>query len=268
MATALLLAGLLAGGLAGLLGIGGGIVTTPCLLAVFLIAGTDPGVIMQCALGTSLAAMLPTALASARAHRARDAISPELLRRWAPAAALGAALGGILGHFLPMAALAGIFGLLALAVAARLAGLAEIGRAARALPRPALQRLIAGLVGTLSALMGIGGGSFNVPTLTAFGLPVHKAIGNAAALGLAIALPGALGFALSGLGMPGRPPLSVGYVNLPAIALISPASWLAAPWGARLAHATRPRRLRRIFALLLAVVALLLLREAWRGLAG
>ncbi|TIU34343.1 MAG: sulfite exporter TauE/SafE family protein, partial [Mesorhizobium sp.] len=111
------------------------------------------------------------------------------------------------------------------------------------------------VIGFVSSLMGIGGGTLSVPTLSSFSFPVHRAVGTSSALGLLIALPAVAGFIWSGLAIAGRPPLSLGYVSLPAVAIIAPVSFLFAPLGARLAHALNPRYLKLAFAFFLAITA-------------
>jgi uncharacterized membrane protein YfcA len=128
---------------------------------------------------------------------------------------------------------------------------AEAGNA----PGKAVQRGVAGLIGAVSAMMGIGGGTFSVPVLSAFGHPVRRAVGTSAALGLLIALPGAAGFIAGGWSREGLPPLSLGYVNLVGVALLAPTAMLCAPWGAKLAHAIPPRALRLAFAVFLLATA-------------
>ena len=123
------------------------------------------------------------------------------------------------------------------------------------LPGRGGRAVIGVMIGSLSTMMGIGGGTLTVPTLSAYGYPVHRAIGTASAVGAIIAIPGTIGFIISGLGEASRPPLSLGYVNLLGLGLIFPASMLLAPWGAKLAHRIPPRGLRLTFAAFLALTA-------------
>ncbi|GAB6052947.1 sulfite exporter TauE/SafE family protein [Magnetospira thiophila] len=248
-------AGVLAGLIAGLLGVGGGIVVVPVLFQVFGLIDMDPAVRMHAAVGTSLATIIPTGFSSARAHWKRGALDATVLRQWGLWLVLGVFAGSALAAHLEGRVLTLLFGALALSVALRLL-LGGKDRAIRdRLPPAPYSQLIAGAIGLVSALLGIGGGTFSVPVLTLCGRSIHRAIGTAAALGLMIALPGALGFMIGGWDVAGRPPLSVGYVNLLGLACIVPTSVLAAPWGARLAHHLQPEHLRRAFALFLLLVA-------------
>ncbi|MBC7136078.1 MAG: sulfite exporter TauE/SafE family protein, partial [Oceanibaculum nanhaiense] len=123
------------------------------------------------------------------------------------------------------------------------------------LPKAPIKHLIAVIIGGFSTMMGIGGGTLSVPTLSLFNFPIKRAVGTASALGLVIAIPGTIGFLYSGMGEPNRPPFSLGYVSLIGFALIVPATMLAAPWGARMAHAMSTKWLRRAFALFLAITS-------------
>lgn len=256
-------AGVGAGILAGLLGIGGGIVLVPALFLVFEHAGVELAVRMHAAVGTSLATIIPTSLASWRAHHARGAVDAALVRRWAPAIVLGAASGGVLARWINGPLLTMLFVVFAVIIAIRLVlatnpaerGTPAIGR---------FEQPIAAGIGLVSSWMGIGGGSLSVPALRATGRPIRRAVGTASALGFFIALPGAAGFALAGAGVTDRPPLSLGYVNFPALLAIAPATMLFAPVGARLAHWLRPEPLTRVFGGFLLLAAG---RMAWKALA-
>ncbi len=258
------LAGAAGGLLAGLLGVGGGIVMVPALEIALAAAGVPVGIRMHVAVGTSLAAIVPTALASSRAHRRRDAIDAGVARRWIPPVALGAAVGAVAAGLASDTTLRIVFGVVALSVAVIMLGrrgrepAGEGGAMATAAPRA----LPAG-IGFVSAMMGIGGGTLSVPLLARLGLSMHAAVGTSAWLGFWVALPAAAGFALLGFGREGLPAASVGFVSLPGLAILVPASVLAAPLGARIAHGLSRRALRRAFgAFLLAVAA----RMFWTAL--
>ncbi|KAF0137454.1 MAG: hypothetical protein FD153_1676 [Rhodospirillaceae bacterium] len=141
------------------------------------------------------------------------------------------------------------------------------GRAFRPrLPGRAGRRGLAVLIGCLSVMMGIGGGTLSVPILSAFSYPIRQAVGTASALGLIIAVPATIGFALGGEGASGRLPLTVGYVNLAGLALIVPTTLLTAPLGVRLAHLSRPAVLRRIFAIFLFLTSLRMMYSLFQDL--
>ncbi|CCQ75049.1 sulfite exporter TauE/SafE family protein [Magnetospira sp. QH-2] len=248
-------AGVVAGLIAGLLGVGGGIVVVPVLFHVFGMLDIDPMVRMHAAVGTSLAVIVPTGLSSARAHWRRQAVDTGILRAWGSWIVVGVLLGSAFAARLDGKILTIMFGFLAVIVASRLL----FGRPDKAirdrLPPAPWSQTIAAAIGGLSAMLGIGGGTFSVPVLTICGRPIHRAVGTAAALGLIIALPGAIGFMVAGWSAPGLPPLSLGYVNLLALAAIIPMSVLAAPLGAKLAHRLKAEHLRRAFAIFLFFVA-------------
>lgn len=264
LAAALLATGLVAGALAGLLGVGGGIVIVPVLFHLFTLLDVDPSVRMHVAVGTSLATIIPTSITSALAHRRRGNLDPALLRRLLPWVLAGVVVGNVASGWLDGRVLTAVFALIACAVAVNMALAREGFAVGNGLPGVPGTALIGAGIGGLSTLMGIGGGTLSVPVLAALRTPIHTAVGTGAMLGTVISIPGAIGFAFSGLGVPLRPPGCVGYVNLLGFALIVPATLLTAGWGARLASRTNAKRLRRLFALFLALTAA---RMAWSLLA-
>ncbi len=258
------LAGGFGGVLAGLLGVGGGIVIVPVLEFALGAAGVPGDVRMHLAVGTSLASIIPTALSSSRAHRRRAAVDDQVARRWIPPIAAGAALGAAAAAVVSGDALRVVFGSVALAVAAVMLLRPEPpATVAGTAVNPGPRSWPAG-IGFVSALMGIGGGTLSVPALSRRGLPIHRAVGTSAWLGLWIALPAAVGYVLSGLGRTGLPPGSLGFVSLPGLAVLVPASVLAAPIGARIAHGLSRRALRAAFGAFLLLVGL---RMLWKALA-
>ncbi len=259
LCATLLLAGLVAGVLAGLLGVGGGIVVVPVLYHGFSQLGVAPEVRTHVAVATSLATVAVTALRSARSHHERGAVDMQILSAWIPAVAVGSMFGTALVAALGGRALTGVFGTIALLVALHMAFSRESWRIADAPPSGWARLPLAGFVGFVSAMMGLGGGTVGVPTLTLFGVAMHRAVGTAAGLGSAIAVPGAIGLAIAGIGAAGRPPGCIGYLNVFGFALIAPTTWLAAPLGARFAHAISQTTLRRGFAFFLGLVALRML---------
>lgn len=245
-------AGVAAGLIAGLLGVGGGIVLVPVLFYLFTLMGLDDNVRMHMAVGTSLSTVVVTALSSSRAHYAKGAIDVGLLRSWGPALLVGAVIGMLLFSMMKSSYLTLIFGVMTLLVAAyMLFGPNRQDTDSGQLPTGFLRAVYGLFVGGLSSLMGIGGGTLSVPLLTLYRYPMRRAVGTAAAIGLIIAIPGTIGAFIAGIGSPGRPPFSVGYVNVLAFLLLIPITGFMAPVGARIAHSINPRYLRIAFALFL-----------------
>ena len=255
----LALMGAFAGIMAGLLGIGGGALIVPVLVIVFEMQKVNPDIIMQAALGTSLATIVFTAMSSIRAHHRRGAVDWQIFRRITPGIIIGSLAGAGIAKLLTSHVLHIMFVVFMFAVAAQFARGSMAASAHRRLPG-ALGMTAAGLViGIASALFGIGGGSLSVPFLTWCSVPVRQAIATSAAIGLPIALSATIGFIFAGWGDPRLPPLSAGYVVLPVFIGIVAASTLAAPLGARLAHRLSENTLRRVFALFVAILGVRML---------
>lgn len=260
--TILVSCGLVAGFAAGLLGVGGGIVTVPVLEYALRYADVAPEYRMHLAVGTSLAAIIPTSISSARLHHQRGAVDWELARRWALPMLLAALAGSFYASHAPLGVLAGIFGAVALLAAMKmLLPLDELRFAPRA-PEGALGSAASATIGGVCAIMGIGAGTLAVPTLNLCGYPVHRAVGTAAFFGLLISIPGTLGYLLAQPGIH-LPWITVGFVSLVGLAIVGPSSMLTAAWGARVAHSLSRRRLSIAFGLFLLVVAA---RMIWRAL--
>ena len=254
-AAGLVVTGLIAGVLAGLLGVGGGIVIVPVLYHVFTLLGVDEAVRMHLAVGTSLGTIILTSIRSVRAHAKKGAVDWDMLKSWALPILLGVAFGTLIAAWVSGDALTGIFASIALLVAANLAFGKESWRLGSRMPGKPVQFSVAGVIGVLSALMGIGGGTFAVSFMTLYGKDAREAVATSSGLGVLIAVPAVIGFVWAGWGDPALPPFSLGYVNLVGIALIAPLSVLAAPWGATLAHAISQKTLIRAFALFLAITS-------------
>lgn len=255
LAALLLATGLVAGVTAGLLGVGGGIVIVPVLFHVFSQLGIDLDVRMHLAVGTSLATIVFTALRSVTSHRRHGAVDLELLQSWVLPVLVGVAAGSVTVHYVSGAALTAVFASVALVVAVHMAFGRPSWRIADQVPGGLGRLAIGAGIGFFSLLMGLGGGTLGVPTLTLFGLPIRRAVGTAAGLGLVIAIPGAIRFATLGWNAPNLPPFCLGYVNVLGFALIVPATVLAAPWGAKFAHTISQALLRRLFAVFLIVTS-------------
>lgn len=251
--------GAISGLLAGLLGVGGGIVVVPALYFVLGYLGVDEAVRMQVAVATSLATIVPTSILSAQAHRQRGSVDLVLLRAWVPPALAGAVVGTLFAASVKGTLLAGIFGAVAVLVAFQMIAFPH-GLAIRpALPGRAGSVAMAVIIGGLSAIMGIGGGTLAVPVLSLFSYPIRLAVGTAASLGLYVAIPATAGFVIGGWSVDGLPPLSLGYVNLVGFSAILPAMLLFVRLGARIAHAISQPALRRTFGIVLAGVGLRML---------
>ena len=255
LVVAVLLAGAIGGVLAGLLGVGGGIVIVPVLEAALAFVGVDPSVRMHIAVATSLATIIPTSISSARAHYRRDSIDFNVIRYWSPWIVVGAVVGIGIAANVGAEFLAAVFAIVALAVAIKMALPLDDKNLSTDIPRGILGPAIPVSIGTVSTLMGIGGGTLSVTAMTLSNKPIHLAVGTASLFGLVIALPATLGYIVSGWDNALLPAASLGYVNLLGFAVISPATVLFAPLGAKIAHALPRRRLSVLFGIFLFIVA-------------
>ncbi len=245
--------GAVAGILAGLMGIGGGLVIVPMLVFCFAGLGMAHEHIMHIALGTSLASIIFTSISSFLAHHRRRAVHWDIVRRIVPGIIAGTLLGAYIASLLPTDLLKGFFGIFLLYVAIQFL-LDKKPKSTRALPGFTGMFGAGGVIGIVSSLMGIGGGTLSVPFMVWCNITVHHAIGTASAIGFPIAIAGTVGYMLTGLHVPGLPAYSVGYIYLPALSGIVSASILTAPLGAKLAHWLPVTKLKRIFAVLLLAV--------------
>ncbi|WP_439577518.1 sulfite exporter TauE/SafE family protein [Elioraea sp.] len=263
LAAATAVTGLIAGLLAGLFGVGGGIVIVPVLSYVLPLLGIDPAVQQKLAVSTSLATIIPTSIVSARKHYAKGAIDVPLLRGLVPSLLAGTVIGALLIVVLRGEALTLVFAVVALLVALNLGLTGADWRIRDRFPEGAPRHAIGAAMGGVSAVMGIGGGTVGVPIMSMFGTPIRRAVATASAFGIVISIPATIIAIIGGWGEARMPPYSVGYVNLIGFALIAVGSILAAPWGAHLAHTIPPLLLKRLFALFLALTSL---RMFWRTL--
>lgn len=267
MTLALLLylaTGAVAGFLAGLLGVGGGLIIVPALIFIFSRAGFAPDYVAHMALGTSLGSIVFTSIASLRAHHRRRAVNWPVVRALAPGIVVGTLAGALLATVLSSKFLQAFFVVFVFYVGTQM--LLDLRPPpTRALPGPRGLFAAGGVIGVVSALVGIGGGSLSVPFLTWCDVKLHEAIGTSAALGLPIALAGLIGFALTGWFVSAPLPVgSLGFIYMPALLGLIAASVMTAPLGARAAHALPVARLKRLFALVLYLIGV---RMAW-GLFG
>lgn len=263
LVVAMLGSGIIAGVLAGLLGVGGGIIIVPVLEWVFELLGVPAAIRMHLAVGTSLAVIIPTSISSARAHYRRDAVDVDIARRWSAFIVLGTVIGILIASRVEGVVLTGVFGVVALIVAIKMMLPLDDRTLTDEVPHGALTAVIPTTIGTISTMMGIGGGSLTVATLTLMSEPIHRAVGTSALFGLVISVPGAIGFVYAGWGNEMLPFGSFGFVNLIGFLLIAPTTVLAAPLGARIAHALSRRVLGMSFGVFLLLVAV---RMIWQTL--
>lgn len=263
MLALLMAIGAFAGVIAGLLGVGGGIILVPAFFYTFSNLGYDGPELMQVCLATSLATIIVTSARSVMAHSKKGAVEWEVLRRWWPFIASGAVLGMLVASSLRSTTLQIIFGVLALGAGLYMAFGKSHWRLGQAMPVGPKRVGIGTAVGFFSVLMGIGGGSFGVPMMSLYNIAIHRAVATAAGFGIIIAVPSVIGFLLVTIENP--PPYTLGAVNLPAFGVIIAMTLLTAPLGVKLAHKIDPAPLKRIFAGFITLVALNMLRKVLLG---
>ena len=256
LALAIIAGGVVTGILAGLFGIGGGAIIVPVLYEVFRIIGVPEEVRIQLCIGTSLAIIVPTTIRSYQAHRARGAGVEGIVRLWWLPALVGVALGSLIAVWAPPAVFKIAFVVVAIIIAAKLLfGRAE-WRFGDDLPPGLPGRALGFVVGLVSALMGVSGGSISNMILTLYGKTIHQAVATSAGLGVPITIAGTIGYTLAGLPQQSlMPPLTIGFVSLIGFALMAPVSSFTASYGARLAHWLPKRRLEIAFGIFLLLVS-------------
>ena len=253
-----LLTGCVAGFLAGLLGIGGGLIIVPVIAWLLAVVGHQPDTIMHIALGTSLASIIFTSVSSIRAHHQRGAVLWPVSMKMSGGILVGAFLGAMLAGVLNTSILKIIFGVVVLTVALQMATSWRVNAHSQVAGLAGL--LFAGsIIGAISSIVGIGGGTMSVPYLMWHGVVIRQAVATAAANGLPIAIAGAAGYALTGYSAEQMAHWRLGYIDLPILAMLVSGSVLLAPVGARMAHTIDTRKLKRIFALFLAIIGLRML---------
>ena len=244
---------MIAGVLAGLLGVGGGLIIVPMLVFALTLQGIPGEHIMHIALGTSMASIIFTSLSSFRAHHKRGAVHWTIVRRIVPGILTGTFLGSCVASTMSTRFLKGFFVLFLYGVAVQMLT-KKTPKPSRTLPGTAGMFGVGNTIGVVSSLVGIGGGTLSVPFMMWCNIAVHEAIGTSAAIGFPIAIGGTLGFIFNGWNVAGLPGHSVGYIYFPALAGIVCASMLTAPLGVRLAHSLPVAGLKRVFAVLLLAV--------------
>jgi uncharacterized membrane protein YfcA len=248
-------AGAASGFLAGLFGVGGGAIVVAALFQAFSYAGLADSVCMRMSLGTAFAVMVPTSAVSFRGHLRRGSADQRIARLWVVPVVCGVAAGSLIATHLDGEKLKAIFVGLVLLNAAKLLSGWPKWRMATDVPSAAAVRVSGVVIGFLSSLIGIGGGIFGNMFLTAYGRPMHQAIGTTASLGAIISLAGTCTFMLLGLGAAGTPPGSVGFVSVIAFCIVAPIATALAPLGVRLAHRFTREQLRIGFGIFLIVVS-------------
>ncbi len=251
----LALLGVGTGFLAGLLGIGGGMLMVPFITLILSIRGVGPDLAVKMAIATSMATIIFTSISSVRAHHARRAVRWDIVRRLAPGIVVGSFIGS-LGVFalLKGSWLAIFFGLF-VGFSATQMFLDKKPKPTRQMPGPGGQFAAGGFIGFLSGLVGAGGGFISVPFMAWCNVAIHSAVATSAALGFPIAAANVIGYIVSGLRVENLPPASFGYIWLPGLVVIAICSFLTAPLGAKAAHALPVGKLKRVFASLLYALA-------------
>lgn len=260
--------GLATGFLAGLLGIGGGMIMVPFISAMLTARGVAPGLAVKMAIATSMATIIFTSISSVRAHHQKRAVRWDIVQRLAPGIVLGAMVAS-LGVFalLKGAALYFVFAAF-VAFSGSQMFLDKKPAPTRQLPGTPGLLGAGGVIGFLSGLVGAGGGFVSVPFMTWCNVAIHNAVATSAALGFPIALANVAGYVIAGQGLQGLPPYAFGYLWLPALVVIACCSVLMAPLGARAAHALPVKKLKRAFALVLFVLATYMLLKGLGAAAG
>jgi uncharacterized protein len=252
------LVGVVAGILAGLLGVGGGLVIVPMLVYCFNVQGVPYGQVMHLALGTSMACIMFTSVSSFMGHHRVGAVRWNIVRKIVLGILTGTFLGSCVASKLSTAFLSVFFVAFLFYVAIQMI-LDRKPSPSRQIPGNAAMFGVGNVIGAVSSFVGIGGGSLSVPFMIWCNVPGHHAIGTSAAIGFPIAIAGTIGFIFSGWNVPNLPHLSLGYIYLPALAGIVCSSMLSAPLGVRLAHRLPVKKLKQVFAVLLAVMGIRML---------
>lgn len=257
----LIVAGCCGGLLAGLFGIGGGLIIVPVLYFYLQAMQVNPELAMAMAINTSLVSIIPTALSSMRAHHVLGNVDWSIVRRWAPFTIIGVLLGSLLVAYVRSPVFTSGFGLLLLFIALQKTLFTR--RYERPLPAVFVQAICAAIIGFISVCAGVGGGATGVPVMRFMGVPIRRAIGTSAALGFFVALPGAFAIIVFSQPQADAPPGSYHLVYSPALLLLAPGTILLAPLGARINKHLSSSTLNRAFAVLLVVVGLKMLTSAF-----
>lgn len=253
---ALVVVGVVAGFLAGLFGIGGGAVLVPVFYQIMTETGVNPAIIMHVAIGTSLAIIVPTSIRSFNGHRKKTDVDMEFLRSWIIPVPIGVFAASFVASFISGASLKIIFAVMALLVAMRLLLAKDHWRLGTEIPKNPARAIVGMLLGFFSTFMGIGGGVLNNTFMTLYGRPIHQALATSAGVGALISIPGAIGYIIAGWDVKGLPPFSIGFVNIPAMLIVTFVTLIVAPAGVTLAHKMTRRQLQLSFGSFLIIVSM------------
>ena len=262
LALLLVFVGALAGFLAGIFGIGGGAVLVPVFYECFRLAGVPLEVRMPLCIGTSLAIIIPTSIASFRAHYRRGPVDQAILKLWWVPVVIGVVAGSAIARFAPEKLFKIVFVCVAWSAATRLFLARDGWNLGDDVPTGPLMRVYGFFIGLLSTLMGVGGGLFANLLMTFYGRPIHQAVATSSALAVLISIPGALGYVYAGWPAAARfpdvaalqPPFALGYVSLIGALVVMPTTLITAPLGVRAAHALSKRKLEVAFGCYLFIV--------------
>jgi len=253
----LLATGAFAGVLAGLLGVGGGIVIVPILYHLFTGFGVETALAMPLAVGTSLSTIVLTSIVSARKHYAKGGVDVALVKGWILPVLIGVGIGAFAPAVIEGAKVKTVFGVMLVLVSLHMLASSRWKiELFEKLPPGPVQSLLAVIVGGLSALLGIGGGTLMVPLLTLFAFPIHRAVSTASVFGLIISVPATVMYVANGWGVADLPQLSTGYVNWAAFAILVPMTMWFAPIGVKLAYRLNVPQLKRAFAIFLCLIGM------------
>ncbi|MBK5960041.1 hypothetical protein CCR97_17785 [Rhodoplanes elegans] len=255
--------GVVTGILAGAFGIGGGAVLVPVLFEIFRLIGVDDEVRMQLCIGTSLAIIVPTAFRSYKTHKSKGMALQDVVKLWTVPVVIGVVVGSALAVVAPGELFKTVFAVIQTTIAIKMLFLGDRVFIAEELPGPTTMRIYGGVIGLLSAMMGVGGGAMAAMLLTLYKRPIHNAVATSAGLGVPIAVTGTLGYMLAGIPHMGDlPPLSVGFVSVIGFVLMAPISTYTAKFGALIAHRTSRRHLEVAFGVFLILTAARILYSA------
>jgi len=249
------------GFVAGLFGIGGGLITVPFLFYIFNSLGIDQAHVMHLAVGTSFAIIIPTSIVSVLTHHKFKSVDFDIVKSYGIFVVLGVIFGTLFAATLKTKTLVLFFAIVIFLLSIYLLLLKEKEKNVSLKINLYLKIILGSIVGFISAPMGIGGAVMNVPILTFFGYSINRAIGSAAAIGFLIAVFGALGFLISGTYLKTNIPLSIGFLNIPAFLIFIPITTFMARIGAKTVHSIDKNRISKYFGVFLLIIAVKFLYE-------